>query len=117
MKSVNRTPKSIGPRQSDPATGAVPVSRRSTPWHAVSIVTKTRGCRAVHALRSKRFLSAAAPRLPLPECTMGDSCPCAYKHFADRRGQPRRKDEITGRKQGGRLEQERRITRSRRQTD
>jgi hypothetical protein len=117
MKSVNRTPKTIGTRQSDPAMGAAPVSRRSTPWHAVSIVTKTKGCRAVHALRSKRFLSAAAPRLPLPECTMGDACPCAYKHFADRRGQPRRKDEITGLKQGGRLEQERRVTPSRRQTD
>jgi hypothetical protein len=117
MKSVSRTPKPIGPRQSDPATAAAPVSRRSTPWHAVSIVTKTAGCRAVQALRSKRFLSAAAPRLPLPECTMGDSCPCAYKHFADRRGQPRRKDEITGLKQGGRVEQERRVTPSRRQTD
>jgi hypothetical protein len=117
MKSVNRTPKTTGTRQSDPVMGAAPVSRRSTPWHAVSIVTKSTSCRAVHVLRTKRFLSAAAPRLPLPGCTMGDSCPCAYKHYADRRGQPRRKDEITGLKQRGKLEQERRVTPSRRQTD
>ena len=30
------------------------------------------------------------PRLPLTECSAGASCPCAYKHYANRRGPPRR---------------------------
>jgi hypothetical protein len=47
-------------------------------------------------LAGRRFLSHEAPRLPLPECSAGTACPCGYKHYADRRGPPRRAEELTG---------------------
>ena len=92
-----------------------PTDKKKSAWHAVSITTKSTSCEAARALRSARFLSAKAPRLPLPECT-ADSCPCAYKHHEDRRGPPRRKSEATGLKRGN-VTQERRGTRGRRETD
>jgi hypothetical protein len=104
-------------KRPEPLKAASAVAQRSTPWHAVSIIAKNESCIAARALKNAKFLSAQAPRLPLADCTMGGACPCGYKHHSDRRGSPRRKDEITGLKQGGRLEQERRITRSRRETD
>jgi hypothetical protein len=91
-------------------------SSTKSPWHAVTIVTKSTSCEAARALRATRFLSAKAPHLPLPECTAPDSCPCAYKHHADRRGQPRRTSEVTGLKRGN-VTQERRGARGRRGTD
>jgi hypothetical protein len=117
MTPIDRIQKPKRPLRTQPAKVAAPASHRSTLWHAVSIVTTSRSCPAAHRLRAARFLSAAAPRLPLPGCTAGDSCPCAYKHHADRRGQPRRKDEITGLKRSSKVAQERRVTRSRRETD
>jgi hypothetical protein len=93
-----------------------PTNNKKSPWHSVSIATKNTSCEAARALRSARFLSAKAPRLPLPECT-ADSCPCAYKHHEDRRGPPRRKEEATGVKRGGNVAQERRAVRGRRETD
>jgi hypothetical protein len=105
------------PRRLEPTKAAIPASQRSTPWHAVSITTKNTSCIAARALHNTRFLSARAPRLPLAECSMGGACPCAYKHHADRRGPPRRKDEITGIKQTNRLAQERRVSPTRRIND
>jgi hypothetical protein len=93
-----------------------PTNNKKSPWHAVSIATKSTSCEAARALRSARFLSAKAPRLPLPECT-ADACPCSYKHHEDRRGSPRRKSEATGLKRGGTVAQERRAARGRRETD
>lgn len=90
---------------------------KKSPWHAVSIATKSSSCEAARALRSARYLSAKAPRLPLPECTAPNTCPCAYKHHEDRRGQPRRNDETGGLKRGAKPAQERRGSRGRRQTD
>jgi hypothetical protein len=117
MTPIDRNPKPKRPLRTQPAKVAAPASHRSTPWHSVSIVTTSRSCPAAHKLRAARFLSATAPRLPLPDCTVGNSCPCAYKHHADRRGQPRRKEEITGLKRSSQVAQERRVTRSRREND
>ena len=117
MKFINRAPNSTRRRQSPAPTAAAPVSHRSTPWHAVSIVTRPECCRAAEELRTQRFLSAEAPRLPLAGCTMGQFCTCSYKHHADRRGPPRRKDELTGMRQLRRADQERRVSLTRRQTD
>jgi hypothetical protein len=89
---------------------------KKSQWHAVAIATKSTSCEAARALRATRFLSAKAPRLPLPECTKPDSCPCAYKHYEDRRGQPRRTSEITGLRKGN-VTQERRGARGRRESD
>ena len=85
-------------------------------WHAVSIQPKGASCEAALALRGTRFLSAEAPRLPLAQCTTPKSCACAYKHFPDRRGQPRRKDEAIGLRRN-KVEQERRAQGDRRKTD
>lgn len=85
-------------------------------WHAVTIVPKGASCEAAHALRATRFLSAEAPRLPLPQCTSPKSCICAYKHYEDRRGQSRRKDEAAGLRRN-KMTEERRAARGRRQTD
>lgn len=116
MKILNRRPKPAG-RKPDPSAEQATLLRRSTPWHAVSIVTKAVQCEAAHALRGKRFLSAAAPRLPLPGCSMRNACDCAYKHHADRRAPPRRKDESIGFGPRRQPEDERRVNRSRRATD
>jgi hypothetical protein len=96
---------------------APPGARRSTPWHAVSILSSEASCAAARALRAVRFLSSEAPRLPLDECTNAGSCPCAYKHHADRRSQTRRQDELTGLRRTNRIVQERRNQRGRRSTD
>ena len=93
------------------------VSHRSTPWHAVSVVTGRWGCEAAQALRHARFLSADAPQLPLAQCASRESCSCSYKHHRDRRGQPRRHDEILGIRRAGHLANERRIERGRRWDD
>ena len=60
------------------------------PWKAVVILSGDSACAAVRELRSKRFLSRSAPRLPLPECTIQDRCHCKYRHLGDRRGAQRR---------------------------
>jgi len=59
-------------------------------WSAVSIVPGSGGCEAARALKGQRFLGAAAPRMPLPECTAPQGCRCVYRKYADRRAGPRR---------------------------
>jgi hypothetical protein len=92
-------------------------SDRPSPWHAVSIVTTNASCHTARAMRSIRFLSHEAPRLPLPECGAGSSCPCGYRHYDDRRGQPRRTEELTGLRRPVPGSKERRQQRGRRSTD
>jgi hypothetical protein len=103
-------------RSKSAASNASPV-RASSHWHAVAIKPKGQSCEAVQACRSARFLSSDAPRLPLAECNSSDTCTCVYRHHADRRAQPRRQDEKDGLRRGGKVEQERRLTRDRRKTD
>jgi hypothetical protein len=93
------------------------VPRPPSHWHAVGIKTKGVCCEAVQAYRTTRFLSKEAPRLPLPECTVSDTCSCVYKHHADRRAQPRRQDERDGLRRSSKVAQERRLSRDRRKTD
>jgi methyltransferase (TIGR00027 family) len=107
--------------QAAPTSGSAPSKPRQEglhrSWHAISIVTKKNSCSAAKSLRGKRFLSDAAPTLPLVECPECNSCPCAYKHFADRRAEPRREEEIIGLRRLGQVGSERRMTRGRRKTD
>src|SRR5277367_1965402 len=86
-------------------------------WHAVSIVTTPASCHTARALRGIRFLSPEAPHLPLSQCSAGVSCPCSYKHYEDRRGPPRRAEELTGLRRPNPGAQERRQQRGRRSTD
>lgn len=88
-----------------------------TRWHAVSIVSARGSCEAARALKDKRFLSAAAPRLPLTDCTVPNGCTCAYRKFTDRRAGPRREEEHTGLRRAGTSGRERRTGRGRRNTD
>jgi hypothetical protein len=63
-----------------------PVEHRriGNPYHAVSIEPGARSCAAVKAVQEKRFLSSAAPTLPLKGCT-SSTCQCRYVHHNDRR--------------------------------
>ena len=68
------------PRKTDPR-GA---------FHAVSLQYSANACTAAKEMTGRRFLSSAAPRLPLPGCDNLE-CRCQFSHHADRReGQDRR---------------------------
>lgn len=59
-------------------------------FHAVSIKYSENACDAAKALTGRRFLSSAAPRLPLPDCDY-PNCRCQFAHYDDRRaGRDRR---------------------------
>jgi hypothetical protein len=91
--------------------------RRTTPWHAVSIVTANSCCSAASSLRGVRFLSADAPRLPLSQCNFNVDCLCSYKHHSDRRAAPRRRDDLMGLRRRGYTANERRADFGRREDD
>ena len=57
---------------------------KSAPFHAVSIKHAADACAAARDLSGKRFLSAEAPTLPLPDCDAGN-CDCRFVHHGDRR--------------------------------
>ena len=105
------------PTRSTTPTGSAGPLHRSTPWHAVSVVPGRWCCDAARGLGTGRFLSRDAPRLPLAQCLEPHSCSCAYKHHADRRGPPRRKDELSGLRRTGYVPNDRRVTRGRREDD
>lgn len=59
-------------------------------YHAVSIKFDANACDAAKAMAGRRFLSSAAPRLPLAECKALE-CRCRFAHHEDRRsGKDRR---------------------------
>ena len=62
----------------------------NTAYHAVSIKLGEQACEAAQALSGRRFLSNAAPRLPLADCDAAQ-CGCGFVHHDDRRsGKDRR---------------------------
>lgn len=67
-----------------------------TPWYAVSINAGEQPCASVQRLLTTRWLSAAAPRFPLPGCD-AKQCGCRYRHHADRRAKLRRQFDREGR--------------------
>jgi hypothetical protein len=93
------------------------VSKTSSPWSAASILAGITGCEAARALKGQRFLSAAAPRIPLAECSSAQSCRCVYRKFADRRAGPRRTEDQPGMRRTRNSGPERRVGRGRRRTD
>ncbi|MDH3371955.1 MAG: hypothetical protein OEM85_01110 [Gammaproteobacteria bacterium] len=59
-------------------------------FHAVSIKFSDTACAAARELDGRRFLSSAAPKLPLAECDVLE-CKCRFVHHKDRRaGKDRR---------------------------
>src|SRR5690606_41243020 len=63
--------------------------REGNLYLAVAILPGTGACPAAFHLSGIRFLSAGAPRLPLPSCD-AEHCDCRFKHHSDRRAGPRR---------------------------
>ena len=63
-------------------------------YHAVSVRQTAAACAAAKIIRERRFLSAEAPMLPLPDCNTPRSCRCRYQHFEDRREGPRRDADV-----------------------
>jgi hypothetical protein len=65
-------------------------SSKTGAYHAVAITYSESACDAAKAMTGRRFLSSAAPRLPLPDCDALE-CRCQFSHHDDRRsGQDRR---------------------------
>jgi hypothetical protein len=54
------------------------------PYHAVEVSPALGCCKAAVDLKGRRFLSAEAPKLPLPGCDAA-SCRCRFVHHNDRR--------------------------------
>jgi len=76
--------------QQETQTAARPRGNRTGAYHAVAIKYSENACEAAKALTGRRFLSNAAPRLPLPDCDHLE-CRCRFTHFQDRRsGRDRR---------------------------
>ena len=90
-----------------------------TAYHAVSIKFDANACEAAKAMSGRRFLSSAAPRLPLPECNVLD-CRCRFAHHEDRRsGKDRRSPFAAAGFRGGSgsFDRERRQSAGRRRDD
>ena len=94
-------------------------SAEHTAYHAVSIKFDKNACDAAKEMSGRRFLSTAAPRLPLPECNALE-CRCRFVHHKDRRaGKDRRSPFAASGYSGGTgsFEKERRERRDRRKDD
>jgi len=79
-----------GPKEKTVSRSAPRASQKSSAYHAVSIKFSDNACTGAQELDGRRFLSTAAPRLPLPECDVLD-CSCRFVHHQDRRtGKDRR---------------------------
>ena len=70
---------------------AVRAARRNahSSYHCVEVRAGVPACNAVRHLGNVRFLSAEAPSLPVPGCTV-QKCGCSYLHHDDRREDDRR---------------------------
>lgn len=78
-------------RKRPPRPNKLGTAQPDSQFHAVSLEISGNACDAAQAIAGKRFLSNAAPQLPLPECDVGN-CGCRYTHHKDRRvGVDRRK--------------------------
>jgi hypothetical protein len=60
------------------------------PFHAVSVQPGLMSCPSSRRLRNVRFLSKAAPSIPLPGCDMVKECTCHFAKHNDRRHGDRR---------------------------
>lgn len=70
--------------ESPPARPTPGKKSQDTTYHAVSIRYAANSCEAAKLMEGRRFLSSAAPKLPLPECDAME-CKCRFVHHSDRR--------------------------------
>ena len=74
----------------DKTKTTVKADKGNAVYHAVSIKLSGHTCKAAEEMTGRRFLSTAAPKLPLPGCDVLD-CNCRFVHHKDRRaGKDRR---------------------------
>ena len=74
----------------EPPQPAIARKKGNPAYHAVSIRFEANACSAAKEMAGRRFLSSAAPRLPLPGCEVLE-CRCRFAHHEDRRkGKERR---------------------------
>jgi len=59
--------------------------RPAPSYHAVTVAPVARCCEAARATLLQPILVRNLPRLPLPGCTMPQSCRCELREWADRR--------------------------------
>jgi hypothetical protein len=88
----------------------------TNPFHAVSVQPASRCCEQARSCAGKRFLSAEAPQLPLPNCD-AVHCNCRYQHHEDRRAGTRRESDLLHRQNHFWSGRERRRDSGRRITD
>ena len=79
---IMRRQKSSGNRR--PPTPRTKPGKPDTAFHAVSIVYASNACETAKNMQGRRFLSSAAPKLPLSECDVLE-CKCRFVHHKDRR--------------------------------
>ena len=104
-------------KRTDPQKPRTKPTAQRGAWHAVSIATERYACEAARGLMGRRFLAAEAPRIPLPQCTAPEACTCTYRHYNDRRGPPRRKEDVSGLRRRDPGGSDRRVGQCRRVTD
>lgn len=82
LRRRNAARKNVAPQ--------IPSRPQNTAYHAVSIRLGDHACAAARDMLGRRFLSSAAPRLPLADCDAAE-CRCRFAHHDDRRsGKDRR---------------------------
>lgn len=90
--------------------------KQDSAFHAVSIVYASNACDTAKSMEGRRFLSSAAPKLPLPDCDVLE-CKCRFAHHKDRRKNTDRRNPYLHQFGGGETgshKQEQRKTRERR---
>jgi hypothetical protein len=85
--------------KTEPTEAAVEDTAGSA-YHAVSIKHDANACEAAQKMSGRRFLSSAAPRLPLPECDVLE-CNCRFAHHKDRRSSKDRRSPFAAAGFGG----------------
>lgn len=102
-----------------PPEPAKPKGTGENAYHAVSLkIDAKNACDAAREMTGRRFLSTAAPRLPLRGCNALE-CRCRFTHHKDRRtGKDRRSPFVTSSYAGtsGSFKKERRESRDRRKS-
>ena len=73
-----------GDKAESTSTRSTATRKGAGAYHAVAIKYSEEACDAAKALTGRRFLSAAAPKLPLPDCDRLE-CHCIFSHYKDRR--------------------------------
>lgn len=93
-----------------------PTPKAYSPFQAIAIYRGLESCDTARKFSEHRFLAREAPTLPLPGCTMSQTCQCRYLKFRDRRAEARRLNDFSA---ATRMfsQTERRGFRGRRRTD